>query len=125
MSKIQWLPNLEVLKLLNYAFEGPSWNTGDGQFRQLKFLKLQNLDIQQWNAYSTNFPCLQRLVLLECYYLTGIPDEVGDIPTLETINVDKRNHSVVKSANKIQEDQQAMGNYELKINVIGFLRSLR
>ncbi|KAD4982087.1 hypothetical protein E3N88_18758 [Mikania micrantha] len=124
MSTIQRLPNLEVLKLLNFAFEGPSWNTG-GQFHQLKFLKLQNLDIQQWSAYSMSFPCLKRLVLLECYYLKGIPDEVGDIPTLEMIDVDKRNDSVVKSANKIQEDQQAMGNYELKINVIRFFTSMR
>ncbi|KAJ0667841.1 putative virus X resistance protein-like, coiled-coil [Helianthus annuus] len=125
MSNIQWLPNLEVLKLLNYAFEGPLWDTGEGQFRQLKFLKLQNLDIQQWNAYSTNFPCLKRLVLLECHYLTGIPDEVGDIHTLETIDVDKRNHFVVKSANKIQEEQHAMGNYEFKMNVIGLFTSIR
>ncbi|KAK1410603.1 hypothetical protein QVD17_37140 [Tagetes erecta] len=125
MSNIQWLPNLEVLKLLNYAFEGPLWNTGVGVFRGLQFLKLQNLDLQQWNACSTNFPCLKRLVLLECYYLTGIPREVGDIPTLEMIDVDKRNHIVVRSANKIQKDQQAMGNYELKINVIGFLTSIR
>ncbi|KAL8228367.1 hypothetical protein R6Q57_015951 [Mikania cordata] len=124
MSTIQRLPNLEVLKLLNFAFEGPSWNTG-GQFHRLKFLKLQNLDIQQWSAYSTSFPCLKRLVLLECYYLKGIPDEVGDIPTLEMIDVDKRNESVVRSANKIQEDQQAMGNYELKINVIRFFTSMR
>ncbi|KAL8267885.1 hypothetical protein R6Q59_001683 [Mikania micrantha] len=124
MSTIQPLPNLEVLKLLNFAFEGPSWNTG-GQFHQLKFLKLQNLDIQQWSAYSMSFPCLKRLVLLECYYLKGIPDEVGDIPTLEMIDLDKRNDSVVKSANKIPEDQQAMGNYELKINVIRFFTSMR
>ncbi|XP_024991152.1 putative late blight resistance protein homolog R1A-3 [Cynara cardunculus var. scolymus] len=125
MSKIQWLPNLEVLKLLNYAFEGPSWDTGEGQFHQLKFLKLQNLDIQQWDAYSSNFPCLKRLVLLECYYLKGIPDEVGDIPTLEIIDIDKRNHSLVKSADKIREEQHTMGNYELKVNVIGFLTSIR
>ncbi|KAI3736406.1 hypothetical protein L6452_15945 [Arctium lappa] len=125
MSKIQWLPNLEVLKLLNYAFEGPSWDTREGQFRQLKFLKLQNLDIQQWDAYSSNFPCLKRLVLLECYYLKGIPDEVGDIPTLEMIDIDKRNHSLVESANKIREEQHTMGNYELKVNVIGFLTSIR
>lgn len=125
MSTIQSLPNLEILKLLNYAFEGPTWDTGEGQFRQLKFLKLQNLDIHQWEAYSTNFPCLTRLVLLECYYLKGIPEEVGEIPTLEMIDIDKRNHSVVKSANKILEQQLAMGNYELKINVIGFLTSIR
>ncbi|KAJ9552089.1 hypothetical protein OSB04_016134 [Centaurea solstitialis] len=125
MSKIQWLPNLEVLKLLNYAFEGPSWDTGEGQFRQLKFLKLQNLDIQQWDTDSGNFSCLKRLVLLECYHLKGIPDAVGDIPTLEMIDIDKRNHTLVKSANRIREEQHIMGNYELKVNVIGFLTSIR
>ncbi|GKD85987.1 disease resistance protein [Tanacetum coccineum] len=125
MSTIQSLPNLEILKLLNYAFEGPTWDTGEGQFRQLKFLKLQNLDIHQWEAYSTTFPCLTKLVLLECYYLKGIPEEVGEIPTLEMIDIDKRNHSLVKSTTRIREQQHAMGNYELKINVIGFLTSIR
>ena len=125
MSNIQWLPNLEVLKLLNYAFEGPLWDTGVGQFHQLKFLKLQNLDIQNWDASRTNFPGLKRLVLLECYYLKGIPEEIGSIPTLEIIDIDKRNHFVVKSADIIQQDQRTMGNYELKINVIGFSTSVR
>ncbi|CAI9299286.1 unnamed protein product [Lactuca saligna] len=125
MSNIQLLPNLEVLKLLNYAFEGPLWDTGEGQFRQLKFLKLQNLDVHQWDAYSCNFPCLKRLVLLECYYLKGIPENIGDIPTLEMIDIDKQNHTVVKSANRILEKQHEMGNYELKINVTGFLTSIR
>ncbi|GKA57180.1 disease resistance protein [Tanacetum coccineum] len=104
MSTIQSFPNLEILKLLNYAFEGPTWDTRE--------------------AYNTTFPCLTKLVLLECYYLKGIPEEVGEIPTLEMIDIDKRNHSLVKSITKIRE-QHTMGNYELKIHVIGYLTSIR
>ncbi|GJS98113.1 disease resistance protein [Tanacetum coccineum] len=83
--------------LLNYAFEGPTWDTRE--------------------AYNTTFPCLTKLVLLECYYLKGIPEEVGEIPILEMIDIDKRNHSLVKSTTKIREQHHTMGNYELKIHL--------
>ncbi|KAI3515250.1 hypothetical protein L1887_14059 [Cichorium endivia] len=113
---IQSLPNLEELNLLDNAFEGPQWDTGEEQFRQLKFLKLQNLDIQQWQASNINFPHLKRLVVLKCNHLEEIPLEIGDISTLELIETDDI-RSIVESLDRIQEEQHNVGNYELKISV--------
>lgn len=88
MSPLHLLPNLEVLKILDDAFEGHQWETGEEQFQQLKFLKLRALNMQQWEASNVNFPCLKRLVLERCKDLKEIPLELGDISTLELISVD-------------------------------------
>ncbi|GKD73528.1 disease resistance protein [Tanacetum coccineum] len=57
--------------------------------------------------------------------LRGIPEDSRGTPILEMIDIDKRNHSLVKSTTKIREQHHTMGNYELKINVIGFLTSIK
>ncbi|PWA92048.1 Disease resistance protein [Artemisia annua] len=120
MSIIQSLPNLEVLKLSEDAFEGSLWKTDDeAQFPQLKFLRLELLKIKQWEAYSINFPCLKELQLVKCYDLKEIPLEIGDIPTLELIKIDCCSRSVVESIKRIQVDQYDVGNYDLKIYVDG------
>ncbi|CAI9102102.1 OLC1v1000311C1 [Oldenlandia corymbosa var. corymbosa] len=57
------LPNLEVLKLLHRSFEGQQWDMGDGEFPKLKFLKLESLDIEAWNAFAPDhLPLLEQLV---------------------------------------------------------------
>ncbi|KAK9051917.1 hypothetical protein SSX86_028545 [Deinandra increscens subsp. villosa] len=117
ISILQSLPNLEVLKILDNAFLGPKWETGEYVFQQLKYLKLQGLEIQNWEASSINFPCLRRLVLDRCELLEEIPLELGDIPTLELIDVDDYNNFVIESLDIIWEEQQNLGNYDLKINV--------
>ncbi|MFS7975723.1 hypothetical protein Hanom_Chr10g00884081 [Helianthus anomalus] len=55
MSKIQQLPKLEVLRLLESSFNGDLWETGDEQFQNLKYLKLEALNIRVWEASSINF----------------------------------------------------------------------
>ncbi|KAF5755754.1 putative leucine-rich repeat domain superfamily [Helianthus annuus] len=117
MSYIQSLPNLEVLKLLTDAFVGPQWDAGEEPFQQLKFLKLSCLDIQQWEASSISFPCLKQLVLFCCFSLERIPFDMTYIPTLEDIQIEGCSNSVIVSAYDIQEEQQADGNYDLKIRV--------
>ncbi|GJX64233.1 disease resistance protein [Tanacetum coccineum] len=119
MSIIQSLPNLEVLKLSEVAFEGGLWKTDEAQFRQLKFLRLEMLNIKQWEAYSINFPCLKQLEIVECGYLEEIPLEIGDIPTLELIKIVDWGRSVIESMKRIQEEQHDVGNYDLQIKVDG------
>ncbi|GKD70080.1 disease resistance protein, partial [Tanacetum coccineum] len=118
MSIIQSLPNFEVLKL-NDTLKGALWKTGEAQFRQLKFLRLENLYIKQWEAYSINFPSLKQLEIVKCRYLEEVPLEIGDIPTLELIKIDGCRVSVVKSMKRIQEEQHDVGNYDLQIKVNG------
>ncbi|XP_076944262.1 putative late blight resistance protein homolog R1B-17 [Bidens hawaiensis] len=117
MSIVQSLPNLEVLKILDNAFLGPRWETGDSKFQQLKYLKLQGLYIQHWEVSTINFPRLKHLVLDRCNHLEEIPLELGDIPTLELIDIDDHNSFVIESLERICEEQQNLGNYYLKINI--------
>ncbi|CAL5430489.1 unnamed protein product [Camellia sinensis] len=112
---VKLLPNLEVLKLLLHACTGQHWETSDGEFPQLKLLKLESLEIMQWDVSSNHFPTLQRLQLVNCHGLKNIPSEIGDIPTLQVIEVHECNPCLVNSAREIKEEQESMGNYWLQI----------
>ncbi|CAH1429931.1 unnamed protein product [Lactuca virosa] len=118
MSTIQQLPNLEVLKLLDSSFKGSLWDAGDGQFCQLKFLKLEHLDIKFWETSRISFPCLRKLEVRSCKKLKEIPFDIGFISTLEHIDIDESNSSVLKSVDKIQEEQREMGNYDLHVTLV-------
>ncbi|KAL9158664.1 hypothetical protein ABFS82_08G084000 [Erythranthe guttata] len=117
MSAIGGLPNLVVLKLRCDAFVGAKWKTKDGEFPQLRFLKMYKLDLRKWNVESSeHFPRLQRLVLFDCYNLEEVPSETGDIGTLQFIEL--RGwclKTLVDSAVKIEEEQHEMGNEELRV----------
>ncbi|KAM0049254.1 putative leucine-rich repeat domain superfamily [Helianthus debilis subsp. tardiflorus] len=117
MSIIQSIPNLQVLKLHKRAFEGSWWNTDGQKFPQLKFLRLEKLDIKLWETCSTSFLCLRQLEIIECGNLEEIPLEIGDIPTLDLIQIKRCRGSVGDSVRRIEEEQHDLGNYDLKINV--------
>ncbi|KAL7000754.1 hypothetical protein U1Q18_001906 [Sarracenia purpurea var. burkii] len=108
------VPTLEVLKLLQNACTGPVWETSE-VFPQLKFLKYEFLDIVQWNASSNHFPRLQKLELVDCFQLEKVPSEIGDILTLEMIEVQFCIPSLVNSAREIKEEQESMGNNLLQV----------
>ncbi|XP_042753339.1 putative late blight resistance protein homolog R1B-16 [Lactuca sativa] len=119
MSIIQSLPNLEVFILEDNAFKGMIWETGEEEFQQLKFLRLEELNIKHWEATSINFPCLKRLEVLNCVHLEEIPLELGDISMLEYIYVLNCGVSLLVSVQNIRQEQDDVGNYELKIFVDG------
>ncbi|KAL7586842.1 hypothetical protein Lser_V15G40194 [Lactuca serriola] len=119
MLIIQSLPNLEVLLIKDNGFEGTLWETGEEQFQRLKVLKLKKLNIKKWEASSINFPCLKELQVKDCVNLGEIPLELGDISTLEYIVVKNCGVSLLESLQKIQQEQDDAGNYELKISVDG------
>ncbi|MFS8024752.1 putative P-loop containing nucleoside triphosphate hydrolase, leucine-rich repeat domain superfamily [Helianthus anomalus] len=118
MSIIQSLPNLQVLELYCLAFEGRYWNTNGQEFPQLKVLHLEWLNIKVWEAYSRSFPCLRRLQFKWCLELEEIPLEVGDIPTLELIQIQGCRETVTESARRIEEEQGDLGNFHLKIDIM-------
>ncbi|KAK6150828.1 hypothetical protein DH2020_015760 [Rehmannia glutinosa] len=115
VSMIGRLPTLEVLKLVKVSMEGKEWSTSDDEFEQLRFLKLDNVQIAKWNAENEHFPKLEQLVLRNCVDLQEIPSVLGDIATLQLIRVELCRKSVAESALIIQQEQQDMGNEELKI----------
>ncbi|KAJ9552091.1 LOW QUALITY PROTEIN: hypothetical protein OSB04_016136 [Centaurea solstitialis] len=120
MLVIQVLPNLEVLKLMDHAFRGRKWDASEQQFRQLKFLRLEKLNIRLWEANSASFPCLRRLALWHCFNFKGVPLEIGDISTLELIETDSSiGSAVTKSVKRILKEQRDEGNTLLKIFVKG------
>ncbi|CAA2968801.1 late blight resistance homolog R1A-3 isoform X1 [Olea europaea subsp. europaea] len=106
---------LEILKLVHVSFEGRQWDTSGVEFLRLKFLKLCWVQIADWNASSDNFPKLQKLVLRNCYNLKMIPPSFGDILTLQKIEVHWCAKAVRESAKQIQEEQEEIGNEELKV----------
>ncbi|KAL2492395.1 Disease resistance protein (CC-NBS-LRR class) family [Abeliophyllum distichum] len=110
MTVVGSLSNLEVLKLKFHAFEGPVWESNDGEFRRLKFLLIHMTDLEHWKVNETHLPSLQRLSLRYCYNLVKIPSRIGKIPTLEEIELCECSTSLVTSAEFIQEEQESLGN---------------
>ncbi|KAG8381124.1 hypothetical protein BUALT_Bualt06G0089800 [Buddleja alternifolia] len=119
MSSIGTLQNLKVLKLGFHAFRGEVWETRDGEFQQLRFLKLKRLSFVQWNVSTwEHFPKLYQLVLHRCDKLKEIPCEIGEIPTLQMIEVKSCKKSVAESAVQIEQEQRDMGNEDLRVVIL-------
>lgn len=83
------LLNLEDLKLLAGDFVRKTWNMEDEGFSKLKFLKLQLLDIQQWNTSNSTLPLASAASSGQSRNLEDIPFAYGNIPTLRMIRVDR------------------------------------
>ncbi|XP_022846902.1 putative late blight resistance protein homolog R1A-3 [Olea europaea var. sylvestris] len=115
ISLIGKLTKLEILKLEDEAFEGEIWNTEDDEFQELKFLKLDDLDLVQWNSSKDHFPKLEQLVLRYCHNLEMIPFEFSGISTLEKIEVHACGIKVDNSATEILEEQVDLGYEQFEV----------
>ncbi|KAK4414152.1 Disease resistance protein RPP8 [Sesamum alatum] len=122
MAVIRSLPNLEVLKLRYDAFTGEEWECSDGEFPRLKFLLMEMLNLRRWQVESSHFPCLERLIIKSCWELEEIPCEIGDIPTLQLIEVVPPSKSAANSAILIQEEQRDLGNDVLQVRIRLYVR---
>lgn len=101
-----------MLKLDNNSFYGDVWKLNDDvQFKQLKFLLLDNVYIKRWEASSDNFPNLRRLVLQLMCHLDRIPLEFVDICTLESIEL-YFSLNLLKSAREIEEEVNSVVGYD-------------
>ncbi|KAK4394650.1 hypothetical protein Sango_1619300 [Sesamum angolense] len=117
MTTIGALPNLEVLKLQYDACRGTEWEPLEGEFCQLKYLRLCSYDLVHWRANETHFPRLQYLSIRYCVKLEEIPSSIGEISTLRMIELLDCPPSVVNSAKQLQEEQEGMGNEDLKVRI--------
>nr|XP_017239557.1 PREDICTED: putative late blight resistance protein homolog R1B-16 [Daucus carota subsp. sativus] len=113
----EMIPNLEVLKLKFHAFVGNDWETRPEAFPHLKFLRLDELDIVTWTASRNHFPVLQRLQVWRCSYLMEIPEDFGNICTLEWIELSGCSDAAADSARDIMKEQGSNGNDWLKIRL--------
>ncbi|KAL0441732.1 UNVERIFIED_CONTAM: hypothetical protein Sradi_0112100 [Sesamum radiatum] len=110
------LPNLEVLKLERFAFEGPKWDPTEGEFVRLKFLLINTTDLKYWRAEHTHFPSLEHLVL-RFVDLEEIPVGLAEIHTLRVIELKQCKDSVLDSVKQILEEREDMGYEGLQIKV--------
>ncbi|XP_073317730.1 putative late blight resistance protein homolog R1B-16 [Primulina huaijiensis] len=111
------LPHLEVLNLMDYAVKGRKWNPVEGQFLELKSLRICFTDLEEWIADSSHFPRLEKLQLVSLFFLKEIPYGIGEIPTLQSISLSCCSDSTNSSAEKIKEEQQNFGNFDLDVRV--------
>ncbi|KAL9152282.1 hypothetical protein ABFS82_11G111500 [Erythranthe guttata] len=117
LSVIGSLPYLEVLKLNVGRVEGEMWNPVEGEFLRLKFLSILCFDIVYLNADCSHFPVLEKLVLIGMDKLEEIPLDIGEIPTLELVELNRCTESAAISAMKIAVEQENNGNDELRVQV--------
>ncbi|KAL8502530.1 hypothetical protein ACS0TY_021608 [Phlomoides rotata] len=117
MSIIGRLENLEVLKLRLISYEDERWDTRDAEFQKLNFLKMEVENLTEWNVHSSeHFPTLEQLVLSDCSNLQEIPYEIGEITTLQVIEVQGIcKKSLLESAKIVQQERVDMGKEELRI----------
>ncbi|XP_051133227.1 putative late blight resistance protein homolog R1A-10 [Andrographis paniculata] len=110
-DRIGELPNLEILNLSSCLFESQTWEVGKGGFGRLRMLRLHRVDMVTWRADERHYPRLEQLDIRNCFRLEEIPSGIGEIPTLQIINVHKTmSPSAVESLRRIQEEQLEYGN---------------
>lgn len=127
MSIIGSLPDLEVLLLsgsewastllLSGSGERFEWAPVEGEFLQLRVLEISRCNLEHWWANEIHFPKLEKLRLGNLPFLEEIPLEIGDIKTLQTIDMCSLSESAMDSAKQIWEEQQSMGNDSLQFRV--------
>ncbi|XP_074294531.1 putative late blight resistance protein homolog R1A-4 [Silene latifolia] len=107
------LPELETLKLKDECFKGQKWVT-DVEFPNLKYMSLEDLDIEEWETSEDCFPCLERLVVQNCSKLKAIPTDFSQVETLVSIQVNWCNLTVAESVEEIAKGQRNSGNAQFK-----------
>nr|XP_027076876.1 putative late blight resistance protein homolog R1A-3 [Coffea arabica] len=115
ISTIGQLPSLEVLKLRYNAFDGEKWEMKAGEFLNLRFLELSELDLRSWTATSDSFSRLEKLVVQSCWKLEEVPSCLGECSTLEMIELKWCRESAVTSVKQIQQEQMDVGNEGLRV----------
>nr|GMC98840.1 putative late blight resistance protein homolog R1A-4 isoform X1 [Ipomoea batatas]GME20779.1 putative late blight resistance protein homolog R1A-4 isoform X1 [Ipomoea batatas] len=99
------LPELRVLKLEN-ALSERVWRVAKGEFNELRFLLLEDNRLEKLLVEHRSFPSLEHLVLRECWCLEEISVEFAECFSLESIELDRCNPSVIASAKLIQKMPQ-------------------
>ncbi|KAL1561259.1 putative late blight resistance protein R1B-16 isoform X1 [Salvia divinorum] len=118
------LHKLEVLRLNLCTFISEEktceeeWKVAkEDVFCSLQFLYLEQLRLVRWIADETNFPRLRHLRLCRCYRLEEIPSGIGEISTLQLIELEACTKSIVASAERIVKEQSEYGNYDPKLRI--------
>ncbi|XP_047972337.1 putative late blight resistance protein homolog R1B-14 [Salvia hispanica] len=126
MKAIAALPHLQVLKLKDHAFEGHTWDTfeesdeedGEERFVSLEYLLIEECDLKNWFTDKHQFLSLERLVLKRCAELDEIPNDIGHILTLQMIEIDGANPSLLECVQEIQKEQMEEHGRVLNVRLL-------
>ncbi|KAL9167334.1 hypothetical protein ABFS82_05G089800 [Erythranthe guttata] len=117
-TKIGLLPSLQVLKLKASSFVGTEWETIEGQFCNLRYLLIRSCrDLEWWTTDSNHFPRLEHLHLQFLDKLKEIPSCIGEISTLQSIELISCSKLAVISAKQILKEQEDFGNVDFRAQV--------
>ncbi|XP_047943222.1 putative late blight resistance protein homolog R1B-16 [Salvia hispanica] len=122
LEMIGSLPLLQKLKMLSGCFGTGKWEVVEGQFPSLTSLSLiWCRGLKDWMAKDSAsiFPRLEKLRLSRLSKLEEIPAEIGDIPTLQTVELNHCSKSVVEYAkNIVDEQEETQGEITLHVSVV-------
>ncbi|XP_073126323.1 putative late blight resistance protein homolog R1A-10 [Henckelia pumila] len=119
MTIIGSLPNLQVLHMMDITVHRASeWRTKEGEFLQLKYFH-SSLDlVVKWEMEKEHFPCLETLILEGARRIHEIPSGIGEIDTLQYIELKDCKRPFVDSTKQIQKHQHENGNDAFRVRVI-------
>ncbi|RZC92764.1 hypothetical protein C5167_029495 [Papaver somniferum] len=88
METLQHLPNLKLLELSYYAFEGEEIACSAKGFPQLQVLSFWYMhQLKEWTIDQGGMPCLKELYLGELYELSMLPEGLRFINTLKKLTI--------------------------------------
>ncbi|EPS66125.1 hypothetical protein M569_08652, partial [Genlisea aurea] len=116
------LPKLEAMELKCNACDGKVWKVKQGDFPNLRMLKIDGTDLVSWKYGGGEgggyiFPRLEHLVLLRCECLRELPRCFKQIETGMLIEVDKSNELVLEWTKDLKVEQECYGNEDFQILV--------
>ncbi|XP_073035104.1 putative late blight resistance protein homolog R1A-10 [Primulina eburnea] len=113
------LPELQVLEIVqNDIGIDSEWTTMEDQFLRLKHF-YSSLDyLVKWDVEKDHLPSLESLTLENVWWnIDEIPYGLGEIDSLQLIELWFCRESLVNSAMRIQEQQHDNGNYAFQVKV--------
>ncbi|KAI3957600.1 hypothetical protein MKW92_027764 [Papaver armeniacum] len=88
METLQHLPNLKLLELLSYSFEGEEMVCSTKGFPQLQVLHLHYMvQLKKWTIDQGGMPCLKELALTGLEELSMLPEGLRFITTLKKLTI--------------------------------------
>ncbi|XP_073121172.1 putative late blight resistance protein homolog R1A-3 [Henckelia pumila] len=121
MNIIGWLPDLHVLQMTAIRVNKTSeWRTEEGQFLQLKYFHSSLDYVSKWEMEKEHFPCLESLIIDRAIWIYKFPSGVGEIDSLQYIELKDCQQSLVDSAKQIQKNQHENGNNAFRVRVIDY-----
>ncbi|XP_073121200.1 putative late blight resistance protein homolog R1A-3 [Henckelia pumila] len=121
MTIIGSLPDLQVLEILSNDINRESeWTMIEDQFLRLKYF-CSSLDyLVKWEVEKNHLPSLESLILKNVAWIDEIPCGLGEIDSLQLIELQECREPLVNSAKRIQEQQHENGNRAFLVNDLGY-----